>query len=421
MRWGMRRSAMAGAALLSALACSEHRTARGAEGGGRDPVSTGGRLDAGHDAGPSCEGDAQAEPIRELDLLFVIDSSITMADDQARLARRLPVLLQRLAPAQSGRTLRLGVVSSDLGSPPSWHDERCDLLGDDGLLQREGNATLEGELERCSERTTPFLAHEAGRDEIEKTASELSCLVQLGNGGCGFEKQLEATLRALWPAKGEREPIGGPASGHGDGANAGFLEPESEAMLAVIAMSVEDDCSHADGHFLLPFAELDGDDPADARLLTQGLNTRCALNPDALYPVERYVDAWRALRGGHAERVFFAAIAGAPPAAVDGVLTATDFDDAADRERFYGKLLARPEMQIVIDTTGSDDPGDDAVWPSCGSTGGGAAYPPVRYTELARAFGGYGLIQSICHDDYTAAVDAIGARIDQLMAKPGCR
>ena len=421
MRWGMRCSAVAGAALLSVVACSEHRSARGAEDGGRDPGSRGGRSDAGHDAGPSCEGDAQAEPIRQLTLLFVIDSSITMAEEQILLARQLPALLQRLAPEQSGRTLRLGVVSSDLGADPSWQSERCDLLGDDGLLQREGNATDEGELERCSDRTTPFLTHEAGRDELERTASELSCLVKLGNDGCGYEKQLEATLRALWPEQSAHEPIGGPAAGHGEGANAGFLEPESEAMLAVIALSYEDDCSHPDGHFLLPFAQLNSDDPADARLLTQGLNTRCALNPDALYPVERYVDAWRALRGGHAERVFFAAIAGAPPGAVDDALTATDFDDAADRERFYGKLLARPEMQVVIDTNGSsDDPADDGLRPSC-STHVGTAYPPVRYTELARALGGYGLIQSICHDDYTGTVGAIGARIDQLMAKPGCR
>ena len=421
---GVAAIAAACAVLVAAAACSEREgsSASSKDGGERDADARAGQLRP--DAGRACEGSAQVEPIRELDLLFVIDTSITMAQEQSWLAEQVPALLQRLAPDESGRTLHLGVVSGDLGADPSLSDldeGRCELPGDDGRLQRDGNTTLEGASVTCSEQPTPFLTHQAGRDAIASTASDLACLVRRGTGGCGHEQQLESALRAVWPGAGEREPIGGPAAGQGDGENAGFLEPESDALLAVIALSDEDDCSHPDAHFLWPSSRLDRDDPADARLLTQGLRARCALNPDALYPLERYLDGWRALRGGRAERVFFAALVGAPPDAVGPeVLAGTDFDDAADRERFYDELLAHPQMQIAVDERGTDDPSDDAIRPSC-FTDSGTSSPPARFTELARAFGGYGLVQSLCGDDYAAAVEAIAARIDQLMAAPGCR
>jgi hypothetical protein len=77
-------------------------------------------------------------------------------------------------------------------------------------------------------------------------------------------------------------------------------------------------------------------------------------------------------------------------------------------------------MQIVVDALGTDDPTDDTIRPSCNTPSGASALRPAL-TELARDFGGFGLVQSLCSDDYAAAVEAIVARIDQLMAAPGCR
>lgn len=423
--WGELVRVIAVASALTAVpACSESERApsEARHGGERDSGRDGGRPQP--DAGPVCAGSAQGGEIRELDLLFVIDTSISMAQEQALLARALPAFLRQLAPAQSGRRFHLGVVSTNLGfQPPLFMDDdgRCDPPGDYALLQRLGHRDeAGGPPAACRELLGRFITHEVGRDDVADAAFALSCLVQLGTAGCGYEQPLESALRALWPDHSEHALAGGPAAGHGDGVNAGFLEPESDAMLAVIALGDEDDCSYADGTFLLPSSQLNGDDPEQARWMTQGLRTRCALNPDQPYPLQRYVDGWRTLRAGRAERVFFAAIGGAPPEAVDPEMLSGVLDDAGQRERFYAELLARSDMQIQVEDNGTDELVDDGLVPSC-RTASSTAYPPRRFTALARSFGAYGMVQSCCQDDYAASMQAIAARIDQLMREPRCR
>ena len=58
----------------------------------------------------------------------------------------------------------------------------------------------------------------------------MQCIVPLGEAGCGFQRPLASIARALG-ADGERPPA----------ANAGFLRPD--AMLAIIVLGNEDDCS----------------------------------------------------------------------------------------------------------------------------------------------------------------------------------
>jgi hypothetical protein len=260
-----------------------------------------------------------------------------------------------------------------------------------------------------------------------QTASDFACISALGTNGCGFEQQLEATLKALWPASDERitfapDPGGLGNRGHGDQENAGFLRPIGGAqtsLLAVVLVTDEDDCSSRDTAHLIPPQYLDPSDPDQAALMMQGLNVRCHLNPTHLYPIERYAEGFKQLRPDSEGLVVFGAIVGVPTALVTPErLAAVDFADTDARDTFYENMLADPMMQPVIDEVGTEDVADDAMTPSC-TTDNGRAYPPLRIVETARAFGRDAVVQSICQDDFGPAIDAILAAITRA-SKAAC-
>jgi len=59
----------------------------------------------------------KAIPNRELDVLFVVDNSPSMAEEQASLARNFPRMIRRLANARRRTSnLHIGVVTSDMGT-----------------------------------------------------------------------------------------------------------------------------------------------------------------------------------------------------------------------------------------------------------------------------------------------------------------
>ena len=132
--------------------------------------------------------------------------------------------------------------------------------------------------------------------------------------------------------------------------------------------------------------------------------------------MQRYVNGLRALRPGNEALVMFAAIAGVP-----GVVerAGIDFTDAAERDRYYERILADKRMVEVIDT---DEGGVAGVQlkPSC-SSGSGRAYPPRRIVEVARGFGENGIVQSICSGNFGGATDAILKRIGTRLADPCLR
>jgi hypothetical protein len=81
------------------------------------------------DAGPPTDAGAPAG--EGVDLLFVVDNSNSMRDNQAQLARQFEVLISQLvSPPDRNmdglpdwppvRSLHVGVISSDLGTPGRW-------------------------------------------------------------------------------------------------------------------------------------------------------------------------------------------------------------------------------------------------------------------------------------------------------------
>jgi hypothetical protein len=367
--------------------------------------------------------------IRNVDLLFVVDNSGSMSEEQASLAREFPKLVRALASGDRDadgkedfppvEDLHLGVVSSDMGLPGIPGIPGCDGLGGNGILNRVPDPMLAD----CETEYPKFLGYAAGNDDPDAIARDFACLASLGTAGCGFEQQLEAGLKALWPADDPSigflgDGMGAGKTGHAGAENGDFLRPDKGPDISIVAIVVvtdEEDCSSHDLTHFTPALFLDPNDPADAMLLAQDLNLRCYHNPANLHPVSRYVNGYRALRKGLEQLVVFAAIAGVPPDLVNAeALAQVDFGNGTERDAFYAGVLADPRMAEVPDP--SKPPGEGALTPSCDVADRGLAYPPRRITQVAEAFGENGIVQSICQKDFGPAVDVIVGAIGRTVA-----
>lgn len=224
--------------------------------------------------------------VDKLDLLFMIDNSLSMADKQEILKQAVPVLLTRLvspacvdeqgtplggnAPCSAGapefnpiRDIHIGVVTSNLGDMGATSAGACSV-GDKGQLIATP-ALRETPLQNWNNQG--FLAWDPdaeqgrGRHDPPGTISRTSLIgafqdmvVAAGEQGCGYEASLESWYRFLI----DPEP---PASVGFELENnnttsvmgvdttilaqrAQFLRPDS--LVAVIMLSDENDCSIAD-------------------------------------------------------------------------------------------------------------------------------------------------------------------------------
>lgn len=179
---------------------------------------------------------------RDLDLLFLIDDSPSMADKQANLADNFPKFIEVLNSIPGGLpNVHIGVVSSDMGTqgpPPGFGPTvgaglpgACSGIGKDGALQTFGAPVTGNFIVDTKDPVTG-----APNRNYDVTKIDLATLfgnIAKGAGarGCGFEQHLGAVQRALV-----------------NPANGGFLrnDPGKEAYLAIIIIADEDDCSLSD-------------------------------------------------------------------------------------------------------------------------------------------------------------------------------
>jgi hypothetical protein len=395
-------------------------------------------------------GVVDSSPIDKVDLLFMVDNSNSMADEQASLKAQFPKLMQVLTSGRRSpddpvsfppvKDLHVGVVSSDMGIPGVNFGAGTGCSpdgGDDGRLQHAGHGP------GCATDYPAFLAYDAAAgSDPDQLANDFSCIASLGTGGCGFEEQLEAPLKALWPSvyvDGDGHvvapnPITFLATspldtrGHGDvpaadGGNAGFLRNDPSqglSLIAIVVVTDEEDCSPRTTEHLRPPSQLPDDSPYTA----QDINLRCFYNKSLQYNVrERYLRGFKALRPGNEQLVVFAAIVGVPPDLVDAeTLAATDFADASSRDAYYARILDDDRMQEQVDPSTNPGTGTGNLLPSCQRTDASGhearAYPPRRIVELAQLFGENGRVQSICQDDFSPAMNAIVDMMAHRIAAP---
>ena len=403
--------------------------------------------------------------VDKVDMLFIVDSSKSMLDEQQKLKEQIPKLVQILASGMredgtefpAAKNMHLGVVTTDMGVPGAGLPDTYNCnhnggYGDDGILRTGPGMAVMDPMDptnnwapdaTCSPTYPNFISFEQklGDDPVAK-ATDLGCVAQVGPGGCGYEMQLEAGLKALWPSididpmtgmqwidpntkqPGNRITFlttqadqGGPKMyGYGDTVNAGFLRnntAEGISLIAVILVSDEDDCSSKTVDHLR-----NKTDPNVAPEVISGndvnpstgevpVNLRCVAPSlqKYLWGTDRYTKGLQALRPGNENLVIFAAIAGVPQYLVPpAVLQTINFEDEASRTNFYSQIRADQNMTLRLTPTG------DNISFSCQPSNAGpedGAYPALRMLDVVEGFAENGVIQSICEDSFAGAVNLI--------------
>ncbi|HMG22398.1 MAG TPA: hypothetical protein VK607_13795, partial [Kofleriaceae bacterium] len=246
--------------------------------------------------------------------------------------------------------------------------------GADGALQnaaRDPHATC---APPTADRFLSDLALPDGGRQVNYAGSlpdALACISSVGDTGCGVEAPLEAMKRAL---DGSRPD------------NAGFVRPG--ALLAVVILTDEDDCSAAPALFDRPPVAAGSRDftcaqdayACEPSISSPGAHTGCRVRHDGLLRDPRaYAEFLTGLKGPN--RVAVALIGGDPtPALSTGRLT-------------------MPFTQSM------------AVLPSCSATLAGnlaIGRPALRLDEFRDAFADRGLFRSVCQADYSGALTDIG-------------
>lgn len=214
--------------------------------------------------------------ISEIDLLFVIDNSVSMGDKQDILRKAVPQMVSRLvnplcldgegnslgnsnggecangaAEFSPVNDIHIGVITSSLGGHGSNNCPRdqADKFNDDqGLLipavrSVTNGGTAEGFLTWNGE----------GQDSGLLISSFEEHVVAAGENGCGFEAPLEAWYRFLVdPSPPAEIVVGADDVATSTGVNQAVLDQREaflrpEGLVAIVVLTDENDCSAMDG------------------------------------------------------------------------------------------------------------------------------------------------------------------------------
>ncbi len=306
------------------------------------------------------------------DILFVVDNSGAMGDEQDALFDSIGGFIAELEAQAAGElpSLHVGVVSTNLGIG-GFPISGCVGDGDGAILQSAPR------VDGCSPPSNRFIIDVPDglggrtRNYAAGTLVEaISCIGRLGESGCGFEQPLQAMHRALDGTVAE---------------NAGFLR--DGALLVVVILTNEDDCSASDTELFDPaFEELgplpwgyrcfeygvvcSPDDPA-----TPGTKTGCRSREDSAYtfPVRGYIEFLEELK---------------PPG------------------RTIVLSIHGDPSPVVIQ---ADDTGNLRLDWSCTPTTGWAK-PAIRVEQLVDGFAADGIVGSLC-TGFSDALVATAARV----------
>ncbi len=407
---------------------------------GEDEV---GESSSGEDDG-CCGDDLPIQVNKDVDILFVIDNSGSMSEEQAVLAANIGAFIDVLEAPDVRANYRIGVTTTDNGNPwcpagtttpeggklvlSSCKTRLQDFLFSDTIdvqdLACNDICTLsEAELEILPTQTDvdpnevprPWLENIEGKKNIPagtSAAEALECFLPQGVNGCGFESPLESMYLALTRAVDSNE------------SNYGFLR--ASAILAIVIVTDEVDCSHnkdwadifsQDGNKVF---WSDPSDPFPTSAVCWNAGVVCTGDPSSydacdpvnkgidgatevsnanavLHPLSRYLDLVQGLENAKKDLnpnqdVIVALIAGVGS---DGSIVYADVDDTD---------------QFFQDSFG--------IGPGCTSLAGGTAVPPVRMRDFTEAFTTANMF-SICEPDYTPALAAIADQLrDQI--RPAC-
>lgn len=159
------------------------------------------------------------ESCKKVDLLFVIDDSGSMADEQLDLAASVPgfiaAMQNELAETEG---YNIGVITTDL----YIFDVSCAPLSVGNLVTRTG-----GEFS-SNQQCGPYSSGLRFMTENDNLDDKFNCAARVGVSGDGDERPMEALLTALRP------PLTDPG-----GCNEGFVR--DDALLVVVIITDEED------------------------------------------------------------------------------------------------------------------------------------------------------------------------------------
>lgn len=337
----------------------------------------------------------------DIDVVFVIDNSSATTAIQQKLVASFPEFTRSLAaPTGTLPNLHIAIVSSDLGAGVYDSDSisSCRRGGDQGIFRNAplGTTCGTGAL-NIGEH---FISTIAGQNNFLGTLEDaFACIAPLGDRGCGFEHPLGALLRALGADGNGGAPI----------ENANFLR--QKAMLAVVVVTNEDDCSAPINSTLF--------DPT-SRYVTDPLGP--------LTSFSRCNDYGHLCDGKRPSLMAPADLSGTCHSAEDGrLLRVSDIAAALkglkpDTGRVVLSVIAAPPSPYKTGLQPSTIPGDSSQWPavarSCTAGDGTSGDPAVRLSELAQAFGPNGLFETLCADSFAPALQRIGDKVIHGVTPP---
>jgi len=381
----------------------------------------------------SCQTDGDCVMI---DLLFVIDNSGTMGEEQLNLAQNFPLLIQQLQEIQDSAgnpvfpSVNIMVTTSDFGHPLCTQFEKPDYE------PRRGAPVYEGCNARINRFTglgnNPLVIEEActlacpadlapadqfihfdfagSNVPLDNVGQALSCIGPQGIDGCGYEAQLESMLQAINPEACWNEP-NNPGCDE-DPEWGQFDKPflRDGALLAIAMVTDEAECSvEAPGGFTY-FTSPDnnqywevnpnGDAPQVSSAVCWNAGVSCS-GPDAtgaytdcastdngvLHPTDRYISYLQYLVEEQNKDVIMLGILGVPEV--------TEHNTLPPYEPIAGGVYALEyrewEQEDLTPAEVKDgDTVEEKIWefgniaPGCSNNNGSAIFP-TRIQEVCES------------------------------------
>jgi hypothetical protein len=382
-------------------------------------------------------------PVRKLDLVFVLDTSPSMAAKQQKLAAAFPKFIDALTDPSTEALpdLRVAIITSDMGTGGVSSVGSCGPRPDGSLWGDQGkfrfiNATACG----VTDSSQPWLFENRNADPVQRNyagdfASVFACLASaVGSGGCVFSQPLRALESAFYDPSNvalQRD---------------GFIR--HDAYMGIVIISDQDDCSS--GSSAGVFADAAADESPRLRCTTRSSvcnGQNLTMSPPG-YPTTA---AFAANLASCATRTDFCGpgIDSTQPTDCNPL---ADYRSIADNLK---QLKSDPDNQIAVagifgwplngDTTSAQlivdeapntDPTDTPqtqifdTWPICYDPNHSPTAPPGGFDPAAAAWGGTagvrlsafidefgrnGLKFSVCESDYSAAMETSGGFDDLVL------
>lgn len=429
------------------------------------------KFDLGDDTIPGCSGDGACNL---LDILFVIDNSGTMGEEQGNLAANFPLLVERLGELKDSKgklisaDINMMVTTTDMGHPACAVFQKEDYTPAKGgpintpcTSRLERFTSLDGKksipdvcTSACPAPVAPdgpyihYKVNGASNVAGDDIAGALSCIGLQGIDGCGYEAQLESMMQAL-----------NPGADWNKGASP-FLR--DGAVLAIVMVTDEADCSvlapagydyFDDGNADNPtFNQYWSTDPKDSkRKVTSavcwnggvncvdgdndGVYENCtSSDKGVLHPsTDRYIKFLRdVLIVDQSKEVIMLGILGIPLVTAHNEKPPYEPIAGGVKDLVYRQWKdgAYPGGDILPGDTGTaaSKQFEFGIGPGCTGQDGqgnftGQAIPPVRIKEVCESLNSQDRIrccmESICDDDFSPAIECLSGLLQETFAPTG--